>query len=44
VSALDQLVKVYKAISPDFEGGVGLQFLREVEYGGNDKEFWIQAI
>ncbi|MDZ7292820.1 MAG: hypothetical protein ONB44_22870 [candidate division KSB1 bacterium] len=39
---LDRLVSAVKESHPDFEGSVGLPFLREFEYGGNESEFWIR--
>ena len=44
VFATDQLVSVVKRISQDFDGQVGLEFLRELEFGGNDREFWIRPL
>ena len=44
VFATDQLISAVRRISPDFEGQVGMQFLRQVEYGGNDQEFWIRPL
>jgi len=44
VFATDQLVSVVKRISRDFDGQVGLEFLRELEFGGNDREFWIRPL
>jgi len=35
---------VVQNISADFEGQVGMEFLREVEYGGNDQEFLIRPL
>jgi hypothetical protein len=40
---LDNIVTAAKQSHPDFEGTVGLPFLREFEYGGNDNEFWIRS-
>jgi hypothetical protein len=40
---LDQLVAAVKHSHPDFEGSVGLPFLREFEYGGDENEFWIRS-
>jgi hypothetical protein len=40
---LDGIVATAKESHPDFEGSVGLPFLREFEYGGNDNEFWIRS-
>ncbi len=42
--ATDELVAVVRHISPDLAGQVGMQFLRMVEYGGNDREFWARAL
>jgi hypothetical protein len=39
---LDTIVTAAKQSHPDFDGSVGLPFLREFEYGGNEKEFWIR--
>jgi hypothetical protein len=44
VFAADPLVHEVQRISPDFEGQVGLEFLRQVEYGGNDQEFWVRKL
>jgi hypothetical protein len=40
---LDQIVAAAKQSHPDFEGSVGLPFLREFEYGGDENEFWIRS-
>jgi hypothetical protein len=42
--ATDELVAVVRHISPDLAGQVGMQFLRTVEYGGNDREFWLRSL
>jgi len=39
---LDRLVAAVKHSHPDFEGSVGLPFLREFEYGGDENEFWLR--
>ena len=39
---LDRVVAAAKASHSDFEGSVGLPFLREFEYGGNENEFWLR--
>jgi len=39
---LDQIVAAAKNSHPDFEGSVGLPFLREFEYGGDENEFWLR--
>jgi len=39
---LDRVVAAAKASHPDFEGSVGLPFLREFEYGGDENEFWLR--
>ena len=44
VFATDELVEVVRQISPDFAGQVGMRFLRGLEYGGNDREFWIRPL
>ena len=44
VYALDRVVEATKKSSSDFEGTVGLPFLREVTYGGNDEQFWIRPL
>lgn len=41
--ASDAVVAAAKASSPDFEGLVGLPFLRLTEYGGNASDFWIRT-
>lgn len=42
VYGLDQLVAAVKPSHPDFKGSVGLPFLREFEYGGDENEFWLR--
>ncbi len=42
VYGLDQLVAAVKHSHPDFEGSVGLPFLRELEYGGDENDFWLR--
>jgi hypothetical protein len=41
--ASDAVVTVAKASSPDFEGLVGLPFLRFLEYGGDAQSFWLRS-
>ena len=38
----DRIVAGARASSPDFEGLVGLPFLRLIEYGGDANWFWIR--
>jgi hypothetical protein len=40
---LDRIVAAAKESHSDFEGSVGLPFLRKFEYGGNENEFWIRS-
>jgi hypothetical protein len=42
--ATDELLAVIREISPDLAGQVGMRFLRMVEYGGNDHEFWVRSL
>jgi len=41
--ATDQLVSAVRAISPELDGQVGMAFLIELEYGGDDRTFWVRA-
>ena len=38
----DPIAAAARASSPDFEGLVGLPFLRLLEYGGDANSFWIR--
>jgi glucose-6-phosphate dehydrogenase assembly protein OpcA len=40
--ASDRIVTAVQASHPDFEGLLGLPFLRLVEYGGDADWFWVR--
>jgi len=40
----DMVVSTAKKSHPDFEGLVGLPFLRLVEYGGDADSFWVRPL
>jgi hypothetical protein len=42
--ANDLVVAATKESHGDFEGTLGLPFLREVRYGGDDEYFWIEPL
>lgn len=42
--ATDALVTAVRGLHPDFAGQAGMELLREVEYGGNDREFWVRSL